>query len=408
MPSQNADLLNPAFFQIIADRIAAHPQQQVTFAEFMQWVLYDPDQGYYATNQAQIGVAGDFFTSPHLGPDFGELLAEQFLDMWVIMGKPDRFTLVEMGAGQGLVAADVLKYLAIRKNQAGGAQHYADFWAALAYIIVEKAEGLIAEQQRLLEPFHFPADKLQWLSLEQLPDGEMVGCLFSNELVDALPVHQFVVNTGALQEVFVKADAATQSLTEVLAAPSTSQLTEYLAWLDIDLGNGYTDGYRSEINLAALDWLATVSQKLARGYLLTIDYGYLAPQYYSPQRQQGTLQCFRRHGAHQDPYVYLGRQDITAHANFTALEKQGQILGLTQIGYTQQGLFLMALGLSDRLVANNNSDITQLNEALRHREALQSLINPLGLGGFQVLIQGKGLSTGEQSQILRGLQIPTF
>ncbi len=407
MPSQTSDLFNPTFFEIIADRIAAHPQQQVTFAEFMQWALYDPNQGYYATNQAQIGVAGDFFTSPHLGPDFGELLAEQFLDMWMVMGQPAPFTLVEMGAGQGLVAADVLKYLAIRKNQAGD-QKYKDFWAALAYIIVEKADGLIAEQQRLLEPFHFSPGQLQWLSLEQLPDGEIVGCLFSNELVDALPVHQFVVNNGDMQEVFVTVDAATQSLTEVLAAPSTPQLTEYLAWLDIDIGTGYADGYRSEINLAALAWLDTVSKKLARGYLLTIDYGYLAPQYYSPQRQQGTLQCFRRHGAHQDPYVYLGRQDITTHANFTALEQQGQTLGLTQIGYIQQGLFLMALGLGDRLVANNNSDMAQLNEAIRRREALQSLINPLGLGGFQVLIQGKDLSAKEQSQTLKGLQIPTF
>ena len=372
----------------------------------MQWVLYEPQQGYYATNQAQIGVAGDFFTSPHLGPDFGELLAEQFLNMWEMIDCPLSFTLVEMGAGQGLVAADILKYLAIKQRQT---DQCSKFWAALQYIVVEKAEDLIAEQRRLLQPFEFSSEKIQWLSLEQLPDAGIVGCFFSNELVDALPVHQFIVNDGALQEVFVTIDSATHDLVEVFASPSTSRLEEYLAWLDIDLGTDYPDGYRSEINLAALDWLTTVARKLARGYLLTIDYGYLAEQYYSPQRQQGTLQCFRRHSAHQDPYAYLGRQDITAHANFTALEKHGHSQGLTNLGYTQQGLFLMALGLGNRLVTNNNtSDLTQLNEVIRRREALQSLINPLGLGGFQVLIQGKGLKESEQSHTLKGLQTPSL
>lgn len=401
------DSFNPILFQRIANRISETPQQRITFVDFMELALYDPEHGYYATNQVQIGVAGDFFTSPHLCPDFGELLAEQFLDMWRVMGQPETFMLVEMGAGQGLVAADVLKYLATRKQSVDESDDYAAFWAALRYLIVEKAEGLIAAQQRLLKPFQFAPDKVQWLSFEQLPEAGMVGCFFSNELVDALPVHQFVVQDGTLQEVFVTVDAESRSLIEVISTPSTDCLAEYLAGQDIDISAGYENGYRSEINLAALDWLETVSQKLERGYVLTIDYGYLAPQYYSPQRQQGTLQCFRRHGAHQDPYAYLGHQDITAHVNFSALEKQGAAQGLTAMGYTQQGLFLMALGLGDRLVANNNtSDITQLNEVIRRRETLQSLINPLGLGGFQVLIQGKGLTAKEKSQVLKGLQIP--
>lgn len=407
MPHSASASFNPILYQRLASRIHAEPQQRITFAEFMALALYDPEQGYYATNQVQIGVAGDFFTSPHLCSDFGELLAEQFLDMWAMMGRPPSFTLVEMGAGQGLVAADVLKYLVTRQQHADPSDRYSDFWAALEYIIVEKAEGLIDAQQRLLQPFQFTPHKVQWMKLAQLPDAGIVGCFFSNELVDALPVHQFVVREGALQEVFVTVDAEPQSFVEVLAAPSTDRLAEYLDWQGINIDTGYKDGYRSEINLAALDWLTTVAQKLMRGYVLTIDYGYLAPQYYSPQRQQGTLQCFRQHGAHPDPYLYLGHQDITAHVNFTALEQQGLLLGLMPIGYTQQGMFLMALGLGDRLIANNTtSDISQLNEVIRRRETLQSLINPLGLGGFQVLIQGKGLKENEQSQTLKGLQMP--
>ncbi|NJR55903.1 MAG: class I SAM-dependent methyltransferase [Acaryochloris sp. CRU_2_0] len=373
----------------------------------MQWVLYEPEQGYYATNQAQIGVAGDFFTSPHLGPDFGELLAEQFLQMWEVMGEPHPFTLVEMGAGQGLVAVDILKYLMTQQQRSGSqAQRYAKFWAALAYIIVEKAAGLITEQRRLLQLLQLPPNQLQWFSLEQLRDHSIVGCFFANELVDAFPVHQFVIQDGELQEVFVTLNPPPQSFTEVLATPSTARLAEYLAGMDIDMHSDYANGYRSEINLAALDWLTTIAHKLQRGYVLTIDYGYLAPQYYSPHRHQGTLQCFYRHRTHSDPYAYLGHQDITAHVNFTALQNQGLAQGLTPIGYTQQGLFLMALGLGDRLLANNNtSDVAQLNTVIRRREALQSLINPLGLGGFQVLIQGKGLSERELSYLLKGFPV---
>ncbi|NJK30793.1 MAG: class I SAM-dependent methyltransferase, partial [Acaryochloris sp. SU_5_25] len=398
---------NSTLFELISDRIARAPQQRITFAEFMQRVLYEPEQGYYVTNQAQIGVAGDFFTSPHLGSDFGELLAEQFLQMWEVMGEPHPFTLVEMGAGQGLVAVDILKYLMTQKQRSGSqARRYAKFWAALGYIIVEKAAGLITEQRRLLQPLQLSPHQLQWFSLEQLRDHSIVGCFFANELVDAFPVHQFVIQDGELQEVFVTLNPTPQFFTEVLATPSTARLAEYLAGMDIDMHSDYANGYRSEINLAALDWLTTIAHKLQRGYVLTIDYGYLAPQYYSPHRHQGTLQCFYRHRTHSDPYVYLGHQDITAHVNFTALQKQGLAQGLTPIGYTQQGLFLMALGLGDRLLANNNtSDVAQLNTVIRRREALQSLINPLGLGGFQVLIQGKGLSERELSYSLKGFPV---
>lgn len=222
------DSFNPILLQRISNRISETPQQRITFAEFMELALYDPEQGYYATNQVQIGVAGDFFTSPHLCPDFGELLAEQFLDMWRVMGQPEPFTLVEMGAGQGLVAADVLKYLATRKQSAEASDDYAAFWTALRYIIVEKAEGLIEAQQRLLQPFQFSSDKVQWMGFGQLPETGIVGCFFSNELVDALPVHQFVVQDGALQEVFVAVDAASRTFTEVMTSPSTDRLAEYL------------------------------------------------------------------------------------------------------------------------------------------------------------------------------------
>ena len=389
--------------QQIADRIAAQPQQRVPFADYMDWVLYDPEAGYYATNTAQIGVRGDFFTSPHLGPDFGELLAEQFLEMWQMLEQPTPFTVVEMGAGQGLIAADVLNYLNDRAHAIP--DPYGSFWAALRYILIEKAQGLITAQQDHLQRTCQHSNKLSWATLETLPQGGITGCFFSNELVDALPVHPIVYEAGTLQEVYVAIAQPSHPypFTEVLAAPSTPKLAEYLAWLGIDLHRpDYTQGYRSEINLAALDWLQAVTDHLQRGYLLTIDYGYTAAQYYHPARSQGTLQCYRHHGAHSDPYAYIGHQDITAHVNFTALSRYGEQLGLQTVGWTQQGLFLMALGLGDRLVANNTTpDLSALSTVIRRREALHALISPMGLGNFQVLIQSKGL---EGMHSLKGLR----
>ncbi|MCY7282183.1 MAG: SAM-dependent methyltransferase, partial [Cyanobacteria bacterium CAN_BIN43] len=163
--------------------------------------------------------------------------------------------------------------------------------------------------------------------------------------------------------------------------------------------------YRSEVNLQALDWLETVSDRLHQGYILTIDYGYSAQRYYSPTRTQGTLQCYYQHGHHSNPYLAIGRQDITAHVNFTALEQWGEQFGLQNMGLTQQGLFLMALGLGDRLSALSNSD-QSLQNILSRRESLHALMNPMGLGNFGVLIQSKGLKVTQHNQPLTGLSAP--
>lgn len=401
---------------LIARRIAKTAEQRITFAEYMDWVLYDPQSGYYATKEVTIGPVGDFLTSPHLGADFGELLAEQFVEMWERLGHPVPFTLLEMGAGQGLLAADILQYLH---------QQHPEFIQALEYVIVEKAVGLIAEQKQRLKDVLAIQNMapVKWCSLEEIPSGSIVGCCFSNELVDALPVHQFVIEDGQLREIYVavredkpEPDLPVPGVTlipefrEVAGEPSTPQLMEYFDLVGIDLLSGdYPEGYRSEVNLAALDWLRTVADKLQRGYLLTIDYGYSAVRYYNPQRRLGTLQCYYRHMYHDDPYVNIGQQDITAHVDFTALERWGERCGLQRVGFTQQGLFLMALGLGERIAALSGTDSTEtlsIQQLLRRRDALHQLIEPTGLGGFGVLVQGKGLGDEEMKQSLKGLKMP--
>lgn len=395
IPSDNKILKN-----LVTEKISTAPNQRITFAEYMDLVLYHPEQGYYATGAVNIGSEGDFFTSPHLANDFGELLAEQFAEMWEILGRPIPFALVEMGAGQGLLAADVLGYLQRR---------HPNCFEALEYIIIEKAAGLIAQQQRLLDKLNF---SITWSSLEEISEDSITGCFFSNELVDALPVHQVVIEDRQLREIYVSTSNES-NFVEVIDTLSTPQLTQYFEFVGIDL-SAYPEGYRTEVNLAALDWLNTVANRLHQGFLLTIDYGYPAARYYQPARNQGTLQCYLQHQHHDNPYLYIGHQDITAHVDFTALERQGELSGLSNVGFTQQGLFLMALGLGSRLTALScydssrgqvNANAKDVMAIMQRRDALHQLINPMGIGGFGVLIQGKGLTLAE-GQTLKGLSIP--
>lgn len=384
--------------------ITAHIQQsehqRITFAEFMEMALYHPQWGYYSSPSSIIGPQGDFVTSPHMGHDFGEMLAEQFADMWQALGQPNPFTLVEMGAGQGLVAADVLGWLR---------SHHPHCFACLNYIVVEKSAALKAEQQKRLSHWQSQGVSLSWQTLADIPTQSIVGCAFSNELVDAFPVHWIELHNYDLQEMWVI--AGEQGLMPALSELSTPELKNYFEQVGIDLSD-YPDGYRSEVNLAALDWMKTVSESISRGYLLTIDYGYTAQSYYSPARSQGTLQCYYRHAHHSDPFAYVGEQDITAHVDFTALEKRGEEVGLQKLGFTQQGLFLMALGIASRLSALSfpagDQAVTgkTIQGMMRRREALQQLISPMGLGGFGVLIQGKGLTPSEIARVLKGLAIP--
>ena len=195
---------------------------------------------------------------------------------------------------------------------------------------------------------------------------------------------------------------------EIFEVPSTPRLADYFALVGIDLADPqYAPGYRTEVHLAALDWMQTVAAKLRHGYVLTVDYGYPASRYYSRARAQGTIQCYYQHAHHDNPYSHLGHQDITAHVNFTALERQGEACGLETLGATQQAMFLMALGLGDRLNALSQiqaTDTDTINLAIQRRDRLHQLINPMGLGNFMVLVQGKGLSS--DAKTLKGLTVP--
>ncbi len=392
---------NPNLCEEIARKIQASEQKRISFAEYMNLALYHPAYGYYTTGAGKIGAGGDFATSPHLCSDFGEMLAEQFWQMWQILGCPVRFQLVEMGAGQGLIAGDVLVYLQYK---------YPDFFQCLDYVIIENSPAMRQfQEQRLVRFTGDLANVLRWCSWAEIEPDSIIGCCFSNELVDAFPVHQFVIDRGEFKEIYVTMSEINGELNfvEVLGELSTPKIAEYFNDLGLNfLGVKYPDGYRSEVNLAALDWLREASQRLKRGYLLTIDYGYEGDRYYAPSRHQGTLQCYYQHRYHDNPYILVGQQDITAHVNFTALERYGQQWGLENIGFTKQGLFLMALGLGDRIAAISTTPGLDIVTALQRREVLHQLIDPMGLGNFGVLAQSKGLTDQERDQKLTGFTMP--
>lgn len=359
-------IASSALFDLLLNEIHQQPDRRITFAAYMEMVLYAPEMGYYARTPDRIGSRGDFFTSPHLGVDFGEMLAVQLAEMWELLGRPQPFMVVEMGAGQGLLAKDILNYW---QGQYPGL--LAD------YVIVETSAAMRRCQQQVLLD-----QPVRWVAWADLSPESITGCLFSNELIDALPVHQVVVKDGVLQEVYVTIDNNNQ-LQEILGTPSTPRLLEYFEQAEIPIFS-YEDGYRTEVNLAAIDWLQTVSSKLNKGYLLSIDYGYTSQRYYNPQRSQGTLQCYYQHRYHSNPYLHIGQQDLTAHVDFTSLIRQGNLCGLQELGFTKQGMFLMALGLADRIAEPGT---------LERRQALHQLIEPIGLGGFGVLLQGKNIGT---------------
>jgi SAM-dependent MidA family methyltransferase len=217
-----------------------------------------------------------------------------------------------------------------------------------------------------------------------------VGMVLTNEFVDALPVHRVIGQEGgAILERYVSWDEASTWFAEEMDAPSTPRLAAALAEGGVVLEAGQS----AEINLAAGEWLGVATGRLARGLVLTIDYGYPTAELYAPKRRDGTFYCYYRHTANDDPYARIGEQDMTAHVDFGALVRAGESLGLRPLGLTTQGPFLSNLGLGELLVATQLPG-RALDAYLADRSAVLALIEPGGMGRFGVLAQGKNFDPG--------------
>ena len=352
----------------------------LTVAAFMGLVLHDPELGYYARAARRSGRAGDFFTSVDVGELFGELLEIQVAEMAEILtGDPRRvgsdFDLVEAGAGNGRLSADILR---------AARRHHPDLYDRTRLHLTETSAAARAAQGPALADV---ADRLISSSAE-LP-ACFEGVLLANELLDALPVHQVVMREEGLREVYVDRRGGTSPGAEGLitreGAPSTPELAGYLARLNISL----EPGWRAEVNLCASEWVRDAARRLRRGFLILIDYGHEADELYSEAHAAGTLTTFSRHiAAGADPaaacppwLLQPGEQDITAHVDFTTVRAAAEAEGLATLGFLDQTYFLMGLyGMAPDL------------ESLKKRLARKTLLMPGGLGStMKVLILGKGV-----------------
>jgi SAM-dependent MidA family methyltransferase len=354
----------------------------ITFARFMEVALYDPDHGYYRGVDARPGRAGDFLTAPEAHPIFGHAVARQLDDAWGRLGRPDRFVVREFGAGGGALAAAMLAGL--RVDGSGLAE-------AIRYRPVEV-------DRRRLSALHDRLASGGLVGALEDDDGRpIVGAIVANEVLDALPVHRLAVIDGRLRELLV--GWSDEAFVDVPAEPSTRDLAARLHAEGIALA----EGQRAEVCLALDGWIAGAARGLERGLLLVVDYGYAAADLYDPvRRRDGTLRAYVRHTVHDDPYRHVGRQDLTAHVDLTAVDRAAAAAGLDRLGVTTQAEFLASLGAGDLLVALQSGPDATIAAYLEARSALARMLDPAAMGRFAVLCYGRGIAAEPP---LRGLTV---
>jgi SAM-dependent MidA family methyltransferase len=370
--------MSSALLSLILDRI--RQSGPLTVAEFVDQALYHEPLGYYARAGQRSGRGGDFITSVDVGPVFGELLAAQFAEMWSRLSAAParagaagarRFDLVEAAAGNGRLARDILDAAAVRHR---------DFYEAASLHLIERSPRARAAQAGVLGPHR---SRLASSSVE-LPD-RIDGVIYANELLDALAPHLVVMRENGLLEVYVDADG--DRLTTHEDVVSSPRISEYL----VRVGARLQPGWFAEVNLAAADWIRQAGERLARGFLVVIDYGRDASTLYSASHAAGTLTTYSGHAAEhreEGPGWLLepGERDITSHVDLTGLRLSGEDAGLRLAGVVDQTYFL--LGLAGPVLSSGPAS----PDEVRRRLALKTLLLPGGMGStLKVAVFSKGV-----------------
>ncbi len=360
----------------------------ITFAHFMACALYEPGHGYYRREEPGPGRAGDFITAPEAHPIFGAALGRLVTQAWDALERPSPFTITELGAGTGALAAGLLAGL---RDDAG------PMLDAVCYRPIEVEPARLPTLRSRLA-----ADGLEaHLADDQLPDQPVeAGAVIANEVLDALPVHRVVGRRGGLRELLVGLDG-TGRFVHLEAKPTTPRLAERLEAEGVVLD----DGQVTEVCLGIDAWLAGAARHLARGILVLIDYADEPAALHGASRPTGTLRVFARHAVGADPFRHVGRQDITATVDLAAVRAAAARAGLAPLGETTAGELLAAAGndLPSRYLARAGAT---LQDALTLRSALARLLDPSGLGGFRVLVFGRGLPAGVRLDALRRFARP--
>lgn len=356
----------------IRGQLQTLPHQRVTFAQFMQWALYHPTLGYYKRQAMKVGKKGDFYTSAHVHPVFGETLAAA-LCQFAKNFNGESWNIVEFGGGDGKLAASLLPILE---------QHMANETFGNYYMVETSPHHRKLARSQLTHHRN-----VQWVkSLNEDVTSQPI-IVLSNELIDAMPIHRLRFIDGEWQEVYVTWNEQAGTFREVTAPCSSDELVQYVR----EESPPERDGQTIEVPCAAREWLKQVATVMRKGYVLTIDYGYSKEELWRVERREGTLMCYSQHRAHTNPYIQIGEQDITTHVNFSSLQRWGEQDGLVALQFVTQGEFLIEHGILEKL--EQHQDRNPFSEVAKRNRAIRQLVAPGGMGDtFKILLQGKGIN----------------
>jgi len=375
---------------VIRAEIQSNPDSRITFARYMELALYEPRLGYYRQPADRPTDTGDFLTAPETHAIFGWTVARRIASMWAELGHPRPFDLIEYGAGSGTLALSILdgvrRHGAVDRNAADLLA--AELLAAIRYEPVESNPNRLADLRERFEKAGL-AGRLATSNSDGSARGTasnesvpVTGVILANEFLDALPVHRVVVRGGKLLELYV---AWKEGFVEVTAEPSTPALAQRIAEDGLAAGQ-LAEGQIGEISLGLGEWLRGVAARLTRGYAIVIDYGHDAAELYGPRRLAGTLLGYRDHRVVENQFDAPGQVDLTAHVDFTALEKLAAANGFRTVSSTTQSEFLVAAGLEEELRALQSSRDLTLADYTRARSGIVRMLDPRHMGRFRVLI----------------------
>ncbi|HET6671390.1 MAG TPA: SAM-dependent methyltransferase [Pyrinomonadaceae bacterium] len=358
----------------LPDRLRARIQSEgpITFHDFMATALYDDEAGYYCHARHRWGREGDYRTSPERSVLFAATFANYFSRLFEKLGRPASWVVLEAGAGSGEFAEGVLDTLLVRAPEV---------FKATRYVIDERSPSSQAVAAERLARFGSKVEFAKLSDLKSIP----VGIIFSNELLDAFPVHRVKLADGELVEFFVKVNAAGQFAWSI-QEPSTPKLQSYFAGAGICLAEEQI----AEVNLEARNWIRSAVELLERGYVISVDYGAEAEGLFSAtDRPHGTLRSFHNHQLVNDVLGNPGEQDMTSSVNWSDVINAGESAGLKTIVFERQDQFLMREGLLEELELRV-SEAAGEAEKLRLRTSAREMILPGGMAAdFQVLVQEK-------------------
>ena len=378
VPDREALAISQELSTRIAAEIARHGGW-LSFARYMEMALYEPGLGYYSNPGQVFGAAGDFVTAPELTPLFGATLARQ-VSPWLkdpaLAGSGQ--VVLEVGGGSGMLAAQLL-------NALDNVGHH-----EVRYLILElSAERREHQRQTLKSLAPGLMDRVGWL--ETFPES-FAGVVVANELLDAMPVQLFEWQADAEAELQEMGVTWVDGQFAWAPRPADAVLTETVTALRNRLGPEgaqWHSPYRSEVCPAQQAWMRTLADCMTAGVVMLLDYGFAEPEYYHPQRDQGTLMCHYRHRSHADPFLWPGLSDVTAHVDFTALARAATAEGFSLVGYTSMAAFLLNAGLLDEL-----ADLPREPESFwfAQAQAVQQLISEAEMGElFKVIAFEKNL-----------------